>query len=507
MVNTDDFSGNTALYKSIADCCRESVIIFDNYGDIKYANSVAIEETGYADGLVGINIISIYPMAFFISEGLLLWDKSLEYMQTFAYRENQTCYPIKLWCKVAKDFENLNFAFGINDCERYDAMRSHRKAMEEVEEATKMKNEFTANVTHELRTPINGIKGMAEGLADSTLLPEQAETVNIILRCCDNMTKIINDLLDFSKIEAGRMELEEREFNFKKFLDETLAFHSTKVNEKGLKLIANIGGNIPDYLIGDELRIGQILNNLLSNAIKFTQNGHVALEVSGTQTEDNGTELFFMVIDSGIGISPEEKDKLFRSFSQVDGSITRRFGGTGLGLAICKQLVGLMEGTISVDSEKGKGSTFSFTVKLKNGKDADSKIDFPVGKFVYEKHLPKVQRLEEEGTEESGTAVFFGEGSFLKKETQEEENERIINEITERLLICIELGSWEKAEGFATLIRNMVPQDNKQLKSTAFSLLLNVRKEEYDKAVQLIEQLQELIDTREEDVEDEERVQ
>ena len=110
MVNTDDFSGNTALYKSIADCCRESVIIFDNYGDIKYANSVAIEETGYADGLVGINIISIYPMAFFISEGLLLWDKSLEYMQTFAYRENQTCYPIKLWCKVAKDFENLNFS-------------------------------------------------------------------------------------------------------------------------------------------------------------------------------------------------------------------------------------------------------------------------------------------------------------------------------------------------------------------------------------------------------------
>ncbi len=476
---------------------RESIFLFDRNGRIVYANDIAYSETEYQD-FSEVNITEIFPMAIHRGHNGVTWQSG-DYMQTFAYRQNKTCYPVKLTCCFVDATEGENIvAFAINDSERYNAVRNHRKAMEDVEAANKMKNEFTANITHELRTPINGIKGMAEGLMNTEMTPQQEETVGIILHCCSNMTQIINDILDFSKIEAGKIEIVNAEFSLKKFMNDQLAFHSVKINEKGLKLMVNISRNVPDYVIGDELRLGQVLNNLFSNAIKFTAQGQIAIELTANKLGGGETELFFMVMDSGIGISDEEKDKLFKSFSQVDGSITRRYGGTGLGLAITKQLVTLMGGTISMDSEKGKGSTFSFTVKVhESDKKASDPVAFPEGSFEFSKSLPVASKenisvgdYDLSGSAPALTAEdmqdvpqYAGEGM------DEEDGMSILRSNLEKLMICIELGSWEKAENFATTIRNYISQNDPERKNKAFSLLLNVRKEKYDLAMALIKEL------------------
>ncbi len=489
------------VLSEIIKLTRESVFVFNREGLILYANDAAYEETEYPD-FSGKNITAIYPMALHHGRNGVTWQAG-EIMHTFAYRMNKTCYPVKLTCFPLEATERETIvAFAINDSERYNAVRSHKKAMESVEEADKMKNEFTANITHELRTPINGIKGMAEGLMTTQLDPRQEETVGIILRCCDNMTKIINDILDFSKIEAGKIEIVNAEFSLNKFLKDQLAFHSAKTNEKGLKLIVNVSGSVPDKVIGDELRLGQILNNLFSNAIKFTSQGQIAMELTANKLENDEIELFFLIIDTGIGISDEEKDKLFKSFSQVDGSITRRFGGTGLGLAITKQLVTLMGGKISVDSEKGKGSTFSFTVKVKVSRSAGS-VNFPEGRFEYSGNVPTAKPVLPDADDN----VYEAAGSIpdllsaysddednapLFAESVEDETEMRIRENLEKLLICMELESWEKAEGFATVLRNMIGEHKPELKSKAFSLLLNVRKEKYELAMAGLRELGEV---------------
>ena len=479
---------------------RESIFLFDRSGRIVYANDIAYSETEYPD-FSEVNITEIFPMAIHRGHNGVTWQSG-DYMQTFAYRQNKTCYPVKLSCYFVDATEGEHIvALAVNDSERYNAVRNHRKAMEDVEAANKMKNEFTANITHELRTPINGIKGMAEGLMNTEMTPQQEETVGIILHCCSNMTQIINDILDFSKIEAGKIEIVNAEFSLKKFINDQLAFHSVKINEKGLKLMVNISRNVPDYVIGDELRLGQVLNNLFSNAIKFTSQGQIAIELTANKLGGGETELFFMVMDSGIGISDEEKDKLFKSFSQVDGSITRRYGGTGLGLAITKQLVTLMGGTISMDSEKGKGSTFSFTVKVhESDKKASDPVAFPEGSFEFSKSLPvaakeniSVGDYDLSGSTPALTSMDIpDQQAFAGEDGDEEGDMAMLRNNLEKLMICIELGSWEKAENFATTIRNYISQNDPERENKAFALLLNVRKEKYDLAMALIKELGEI---------------
>ena len=176
------------------------------------------------------------------------------------------------------------------------------------------------------------------------------------------MSSIINNILDFSKLEAGKLTLEEKEFDFYKMMDNVITTHIATVNKKELKLNVYVDEKIPQIVVGDELRLNRILNNLLSNAVKFTSVGYVNVSVSKTMQVNDEVELFFIVKDSGIGISKEEQDKLFQSYSQVDASITRRFGGTGLGLAISKKMVEMNDGTISIDSEFGEWT--EVTIKL-----------------------------------------------------------------------------------------------------------------------------------------------
>ena len=199
------------------------------------------------------------------------------------------------------------------------------------------------------------------------------------------MIEIINNLLDFSKLEAGKFTLEEREFSFREAMDKIIAMNINQINEKGLSLLLNISPEIPERIIGDELRITQILTNLINNAVKFTSMGQIVVDVVKTMELNDTVELFFMVMDTGIGIAPEDMDKLFKSFSQVDAYITRRFRGSGLGLTIVKELVELMDGEVHVESEKGKGSTFSFSIRVKKVENEwETKQAYSSGKFVYD---------------------------------------------------------------------------------------------------------------------------
>jgi signal transduction histidine kinase len=341
---------------------QEMVLFYDRRGIIFFANQSAEDLLGYDSGVAGHAVADILPGAFRERDGIFDLNTSLDLdgFSAEAYRENRTCFPV--WTRILNQQEELGIVFAMDVSRGVYLERQVEHADQEVLEASKVKTEFVANVTHELRTPVNGILGNTLELKEMETDGAKLRVLSLIERGCTDMNAIINNILDFSKLESGKFTLEKRKFNFREMLDYVRQSHKIKVAEKGLDFVVSCADDIPEYIVGDELRIAQVLNNLISNACKFTSVGRISVEAVNTSRQDNKMELFFLVIDTGIGIAKEDQDKLFQSFSQVDASISRRYGGTGLGLNICKQLVELMDGTIHVDSDVGKGSVFSFHI-------------------------------------------------------------------------------------------------------------------------------------------------
>lgn len=459
----------------------EMVLMFDHRGIISCANKAAREKLGYGREICGTHISSIFPGHFnpISEEGGTVDIGGGDMRSLMAYRKNLTCFPTeaKFMCKEGSEV----CICMMNDLLEKEFLNKKIEQMEEeIAEASKVKSEFVANVTHELRTPVNGILGNVRELLDIETDGRKQRSLNLMERCCEDMHKLINNILDFSKLDAGKFVLDPQKFNLREMLDYIKGNHINRITEKGLEFFMTVSPQLPEFVVGDELRIVQILNNVLSNAQKFTSVGKISLEALPTAVMDDHVELFFIVVDTGIGIDKADQDKLFKSFSQVDASISRKFGGTGLGLNICKQLVELMGGNIGVESEKNKGTTISFSIWVQLPEEEKEAM-------AARKEALQPASFSQEN--DSGEADFRTYGT--------EANREELKKNLSKLILCVEMENWEKAETFMESIRQLTDGAPREVSMLALRLKMAVQKENYEKISANLDSLRAMVDLEE----------
>ncbi len=462
------------------DHALEMAFAFDKDGIIIYANTEAKEHLGYGDALKGTKINDIFPNDFEKTESGFQADFDMDSDKTrmFAYRQNRTCFHVEVrFIQVCE--EPVRYLCVADDISKEEMLEKEiERVTKETEEMLQVKSQFVANVTHELRTPVNGILGNTREMLSHEDDKSKRAVMELVVRTCQDMNQIINNILDFSKLDAGKFVLDPTKFCIRNMVDYVKANHINKITEKGVEFFVTVSPEVPENIIADELRIVQILNNLLSNACKFTSVGKITLEILKTAQVGNMAELFFLVIDTGIGMDKTDQEKLFKSFSQVDASISRKYGGTGLGLNISKQLVELMGGSISVESEKNKGSVFSVSIWVEIPEDELS----GEGRIV-----DKAQAMAE-------VQNFYKEqGEDKSDQYGTPENLEELRKKMSKLILSVEMANWEKAEQFAEMIKEMTQGAPKDVKNAVLRLRMAVQKGDYDKTDAAFKKLKELL--------------
>ena len=378
--------------RTIIDTAVDSIIVIDARGLIESVNPAVTKLFGYPpEELLGRNLNMLMPPPYsrehddYLRNYLTTGIKKIIGIgrEVLAQRKDGSTFPVELSVTEMEIQGERKFTGMVRDItDRKRTEEELAKAAQDLEwknwelaeardkalEATKIKAKFLATMSHEIRTPMNGVIGMTGLLLDTALSDEQREYADTVRHSGEHLLDIINDILDFSKIEAGKLDMEIIDFDLRMTVEDAIGLLAERAYSKGLELACLVQAGVPTALRGDPGRLRQVLANLVGNAIKFTERGEVVVTVSLAKEADSGnsgdTLVTFEVADTGIGLTSEQRSKLFQPFTQADSSTTRKFGGTGLGLAICKQLAELMGGQIGVDSTAGQGSTFRFTARL-----------------------------------------------------------------------------------------------------------------------------------------------
>lgn len=371
----DKLQAQQALKSGVIDHSLNAIIVIDEYGVVNDFNIAACQIFGYLkDETIGRDMADLIipeqaremhrrAMAHYLDtgEGNIL-NKRIEVM---AMRKSREEFPIELTVFPIHSMGKTVFAAAMQDItERKKSEDEMKLAKESAEQANQFKSQFLAAMSHEIRTPMNAVLGLLSLLQDTRLDNDQKQYVNTALESGQGLLTVINDILDFSKIEAGKLSLEIGEFYTSQMFYGVVELLQIRASDKNITLSSYIDPRIPDYLMGDQGRLRQILMNLIGNAIKFTEQGAVIVRADFIEQHHNRLNLVFSVDDTGVGIGENDQEKLFDDFVQVDGDDTRKFGGTGLGLSISKKLVDLMGGEIQLDSDIGKGSRFSVFLDL-----------------------------------------------------------------------------------------------------------------------------------------------
>ena len=367
------------------------------------------------------NVLDFSPE--FQPDGLLSGVKAMEMIQKgksngfnkfdwIHKKEDGTEFPVEVALNSVNLMDGNVLFVVLNDLmERKAVEQELILAKEKAEDATSAKAQFLSTMSHEIRTPMNAVIGVTHLLSEDDPREDQIQNLNILKLSADNLMTLINDILDFSKIEAGRVDLEAVDFNFRSLVGNIASGFKVKSKEKGLDLIVDVDPKIPAHVIGDPMRISQVLNNLCSNAIKFTEKGSVKIKVVFLGVDKNIVNLQFQVSDTGIGIPMNKQDQIFNSFSQADSNTTRIYGGTGLGLTISKKLIEIMNGSISVESLPEKGTTFMVNLDLSISHKSMPKVGFTTESI---KDIDKVKGLHVLVAEDNEMNILIIK-QFLKK--------------------------------------------------------------------------------------------
>ena len=369
---------NSAKLNSIFRTMPDAIFVVNEEGQIETINDKSSAMFGYDENeLLGKNINVLIPSTHreryqkFLKNTLNVKNAHLfgHSGEFEAVRKNGSVFPIEVSVGEADTEEGRLFTAIIRNIT--ETKKQHLALVESEKMATmaaRAKSLFLANMSHEIRTPMNGIIGTLSLIEDGNLTDKQKEMLSTVKSCGENLLTIINDILDYSKVESGKLSIENEHLDLFQTINEVIALMSSIGTEKHIAIHKAIAGDVPQFVIGDPVRLRQILINLLSNAIKFSPNGsHVNFRLNAVARDNQHTTLKFCIEDQGIGMTVEEQARLFQAFTQAQDGTTRKYGGTGLGLSICQKLLDLMGGKITVESAKDEGSTFSFELKMEIG--------------------------------------------------------------------------------------------------------------------------------------------